>query len=328
MAKIERSLNGTIKHWLHKNYITKQTYFLLFSSDSSLPKAYSLSKVHKVNFSLRIIVSSVNTALYQLSKFLRKIINDSLIYNNRHGKNSFELYKALSNTKINSNDVLISLDTISLFTNIPIDLAVQSITKRWAHIEKNTCIPFNEFISTICFILTSTYFTVNNNIYKQTFGTLMGFPLSPIIADVVLQDLEEKALDIIGLNLPFYHRYVDNIVLAALSEHTSHILNTFNSIHDRLKFTIEYEKNRSLSFLDFLLKVVDDKIIIDWYHKSCFSGRCLSYFSSHPSCHKIGTIYSLLDRTMLLSHPTFQQKNIEICVKILLENDYPLDLIF
>jgi len=95
----------------------------------------------------------------------------------------------------------------------------------------------------------------------------MGSLLSPIIADVVLQDLEEKALDIIGLDLSFYHRYVDDVVLAAPSKHTSHILNTFNSIHYRLKFTIEYEKNRSLSFLDLLLKVVDDKIIIDWYHK-------------------------------------------------------------
>jgi len=260
MAKIERTLNGTIKSLLHKNYITKQTYFLLFSNDSSLSKAYGMPKIHKVNFPLRIIVSSINTVLYQLSKFLHKIINDSLVYNNRHVKNSFELYKGLSNTKIDSNDVLISLDAISLFTNI-LDLAVQSITKRWAHIEKNTCIPFNEFMSIICFILNSTYFTFNNNIYKQTFGTPMGSPLSPIIANVVLQDLEVKALDIIGLNLPFYHRYVDDVILAAPSEHTSHILNTFNGINDQLKFTIEYEKNCSLSFLDLLLKVVDDKII-------------------------------------------------------------------
>jgi len=37
--------------------------------------------------------------------------------------------------------------------------------------------------------------------------------------------------------------------------------------------------------------------------KNSFSGRCLSYFSSYPSCHKIGTIYSLFDRAILLSHP-------------------------
>jgi len=30
----------------------------------------------------------------------------------------------------------------------------------------------------------------------------------------------------------------------------------------------------------------------------------------------------------LLSHPDFQEKNIELCIKLLLENDYPLNLVF
>jgi len=30
----------------------------------------------------------------------------------------------------------------------------------------------------------------------------------------------------------------------------------------------------------------------------------------------------------LLSHPDFQEKNIELCIKLLLENGYPLNLIF
>jgi len=43
-------------------------------------------------------------------------------------------------------------------------------------------------------ILESTYFKFNNIIYKQKFGTPMSSPLSPIIAEIVLQDLEMKAL--------------------------------------------------------------------------------------------------------------------------------------
>lgn len=33
------------------------------------------------------------------------------------------------------------------------------------------------------FIMNSTYFTFNSKYYKQSFGTPMGSPLSPIIAD-------------------------------------------------------------------------------------------------------------------------------------------------
>ena len=36
----------------------------------------------------------------------------------------------------------------------------------------------------------STYFKFDNKYYKQIFGTLMGSPISPIIADIVLPDLE------------------------------------------------------------------------------------------------------------------------------------------
>jgi hypothetical protein len=38
--------------------------------------------------------------------------------------------------------------------------------------------------------------------------------LSPVIADVVMQDLETSALNRIGVHLPFYFRYVDDIVMA------------------------------------------------------------------------------------------------------------------
>jgi len=50
--------------------------------------------------------------------------------------------------------------------------------------------------------------------------------------------------------------------------------------------------------------------------------------SSHPLCHKIGTVYSLIDRAFLLSHPKFHQKNIEFAIKLLLDNGYPLDFTF
>jgi len=57
-----------------------------------------------------------------------------------------------------------------------------------------------------------------NTIYKQTFGTPMGSPLSPIIADVVMRDLEIYCLNKINYKLTFYYRYVDDIVLASPSD--------------------------------------------------------------------------------------------------------------
>lgn len=66
---------------------------------------------------------------------------------------------------------------------------------------------------------------------------MMGSPLSPIIADVVRfrdLDLESYTLEKLGLHLPFYVQYVDNIALAAAADQITDISNTFNIYHNRL----------------------------------------------------------------------------------------------
>jgi len=42
----------------------------------------------------------------------------------------------------------------------------------------------------------------------------MGSPLSPIIADLVMQDFESEALSLLPFSLPIYFRYVDDILIA------------------------------------------------------------------------------------------------------------------
>jgi len=223
------------------------------------------------------------------------------------------------------NHIMISLDVISLFTNIPHDLVIEGINNRWQFIEKETKISKTEFIASVQFILNSTYFTFDNITYKQIFGTPMGSPLSPILADIVMQDLELKAIKELNIRFPFYYRYVDDIVLLTPDNIVDDILNIFNNVHNRLQFTLEKEKNRTLNFLDLSLIVSDGILILDWYKKDTCSGRYLSYISDHPLCHKNGTIFGLVDRAILLSHPIFHQKNLEYVIKVLIDNSYPLD---
>jgi len=126
----------------------------------------------------------------------------------------------------------LSLNVTSLFTNIPLDLAIDGISKKCIHIQHYTKIPKHEFILALNFILTSIFFNFDNIIYKQIHGTSMGSSLSPIIANIVMQDLEEASLNKINLKLPFYYRYVDNIIMAAPSDNISQIYHIFNNYYD------------------------------------------------------------------------------------------------
>jgi len=222
--------------------------------------------------------------------------------------------------------MLCSLDVVSLFTNIPLDLAVNSIAKRWEYLERFTKITKCEFMAAINFILSSIYFKFNNKIYKQTFGTPMGSPLSSIVADLTMRDLEKNVLNALNIRPLIYYRYVDNILLSA-KEEIYIILNKFNNYHHRLKFTLETEVNRCLSFLDVTLIIKNNRIITNCFHKIIFSGRYLSFYSNHPICHKIGIIYSFVERPIKLSHTSFHKKNLELCIKLLFDG-YPLNQIF
>jgi len=105
------------------------------------------------------------------------------------------------------------------------------------------------------------------------------------------------------------------------------LLEQFNSFHPRLQFTVE-RGGDTMNFLDITVSVNNNRFNFDWYRKPTFSGRFLNFYSNHPLTQKKGIIFSLIDRTFLLSNGTFYTKNLTFIINILLENDYPLNLIF
>jgi len=271
-------------------------------------------------------VSSIGSSLHNLALFLHKILVKSLPPHFSQIKNSLQLKEKLSNLHIPDN-CLASFDVVSLFTNIPIDLVVKIIEEKWPHVEAHTSLPLSEFILSLKFVLESTFFQFNNRVYKQTFGALIESPLSPVIADLILQRFESSILNEITFKPTFYYRYVDDIALSVPRSQLNSLLNKFNSFHYRLKFTMKMgcDGNR-LDFLDISIIRQGNTLIFDWFRKPTFSGRFLNYQSQHPFTHKRGT--SLIDRVIRLSHPRFHKKNFDYIIKTLLDNGYPLSLIF
>jgi len=273
--KLTKEIRELLTGWKIKGYITKNTYNAIYCSEGNLPCAYGLPKIHKPGLTFRIIISSIDSPMYSLAGFIHKIISKNIVKPLSYIENSYQIVKKLNGLLIGENYDLISLDVISLFTNIPLNLAIDSVSNRWCHISEGTLIPKNEFLKALKLILESTYFKFNNKIYKQKFGTPMGSPLSPIIAEIVLQDLEKKALDLLRIKIPFYHRYVDDIALACPKHKINECLKTFNSLHSRLQFTLE-KGSKKLNFLDVTIINNEGKIEFDWYQKPTFSGRILN----------------------------------------------------
>jgi len=81
----------------------------------------------------------------------------------------------------------------------------------------------------------------------------MGFPLSPITADLTLRNLKSHIFKNLSFIPPFYIRYVDDIVLSAPHTLLNELLEKFNSFHPRLKFTMLEVGGTSLNFLELPL---------------------------------------------------------------------------
>ena len=278
--KLTTGIRSLLTCWKSKGFIDQYVYKKkLYISDWDLPRSYGLPKIHKEGIPLRMIVSCINSPLYNLAVFLKEIIDKSLNNKKNFGyiKNSFELVKKINGLPLRDGYRMVSFDISSMYFNIPNDLALRSVLGRWNLIEKNTSIPFQEFKRAISIILNSTFFKFNDEFYEQIIGLPMGSPLSPILADLVIQDLENDIFNTLTTHIFFYFRYVD-IVLAAPINLITNILDSFNTYHDRIKFTVDYGNDKSINFLDVKLLIDNDRIIFDLYKKPTNSDRFLNFF--------------------------------------------------
>lgn len=102
------------------------TFLLLqWSHSSVLPRAYGLLKIHKANCSLRIIVSFINSSLYFFAAFLHGVIFNGIPKARSYIFNNFKLVEKLRSRIIDDQCQLVSLNVISLFTKVSLDLAIK-----------------------------------------------------------------------------------------------------------------------------------------------------------------------------------------------------------
>jgi len=86
------------------------------------------------------------------------------------------------------------LDVKSLFTSIPLQLALQCTETAIQQSTVKLPLPTEDIMDLLNLCLTSIYFQYNGKHYKQLHGTAMGSPVSVVVAEIVMQRVEERAL--------------------------------------------------------------------------------------------------------------------------------------
>ena len=104
------------------------------------------------------------------------------------------------------------------------------------------------------FCLKNTYF-FQDQFYEQVEGAAMGSPVSPIVANLYMEYLEQKALSTAPNPPRFWCRYVDDTFVIHKEVNKQGFLQHINSVDPAIKFTVEDNKDDgSIPFLDTIVK--------------------------------------------------------------------------
>jgi hypothetical protein len=132
-----------------KGSISQQTYKQLRSAGAKCAVAYGTTKVHKKDYPIRPIISTIGTYNYATAGYLSMILEENFNAPKTNNsteninsnptwnppkksfkyalKDTFDFINKVSDFKFEENDFIISIDVESLFTNVPIDETIKII---------------------------------------------------------------------------------------------------------------------------------------------------------------------------------------------------------
>ena len=230
----------------------------LYPTGAGSPKFYGLPKVHKQGTPLRPIVSSIGAATYNTAKELSRILNPLVGRSRHHIQNNQDFLEDLKGIQLKPDEVVMSFDVKALFTSVPIEPAlviIEKLLKEDQNLQSRTNMSIQHIMDLLGLCLRGTYFTFNGKFYEQVEGAAMGSPISPIVANLYMEDFEARAIQSSPNPPLLWRRFVDDTFVVMKKCHREEFLQHLNSVDKNIHFTSEEPgPEGALPFLDILIK--------------------------------------------------------------------------
>ena len=114
-----------------------------------------------------------------------------------HLQNTKDFIQQIKDVKLQQDETIISYDVKALFTSVPIQPVLNIIKNRLEkdqQLQQRTSMSVSQITSLLEYCLRSTYFVFQGEYYEQLEGAAMGSALSPIIANMYMEEFEIRAL--------------------------------------------------------------------------------------------------------------------------------------
>ena len=192
-------------------------------------------------------------------------------------------------TRANSNQMRDSIAyswNISMFTNVPIEGAVQAALQKMendAGLADRTTLTPVQIADLLDLVLRSTFFQYSGSIYEQRDGAAMGSPVFAVIANLYMEIFKEQAIESAPCKPKIFKCYVDDTFTILDRDRVDVFLQHLNSQQPSNRFTMEIENNSKIAFLDTsVYREPDGRLTTSVYRKPTHTDQYLAYDSYHP----------------------------------------------
>ena len=193
---IKNKLINILKRVKTKTGLDSNTYKSMYPTGCVPPTFYGLPKIHKPDTPLRPIVSICGSVTYGVAKELAKILKPLVGKSPHHITSTQDFVEQAKHIKLEPGECLSSYVS-ALFTSVPIDPAlniIKDLLDKDNTLKETTVMEVGDIILLLEFCLKNTYFSFQGQFYEQVEGAAMGSPVSPIVANLYMEYLEQKAL--------------------------------------------------------------------------------------------------------------------------------------
>ena len=160
-------------------------------------------------------------------------------------------------------------------------------------------------------------------------GAAMGSPLSPIVANLFMENMEEEAIRSAPLQPKLWRRYVDDtFVICPHGQEESHRFHEhLNSFHSSIHFTMEEEKECTLQFLDVLITRRSSSLSTSVYRKPTHTDGYIPFSSYHHPKTITGVLRCMKDRAHNICDPQWKEQELHHLEEVFLANGFPARLV-
>ena len=309
------TFNASLRQMLHKGLISDSFFRSVRCHSPEFSLFYGLPKIHKIEnikqldrttvlsaLKFRPIISACNSVTFRLQKQLVPLLrlledHDSV---SSTVLNVYEFIDRVRGRHLASH-VLVKFDIDSMFTSVPVAECLDLIFSRLKPLEATIKEKFGLTPETVLSLVklcgTVLFRLPSGECFEQIIGFPMGGPISPLVCSFFVHSIETKALSSwIGPPPSWWYRYVDDVSSTIPLDSIEPFLAHLNRIHPAIKWTVEVEKDGTLSFLDCLIIRDGDSLKFSLFKKPTSTSRFIDASSCHAVQHKRAWILTSLYR--------------------------------